>query len=163
MSANQLVDGPRPDVAEDETRVARIALRFTAFSEKWLPDAFGFVLVGTVIVLLLGLATGEPLLKAALDPEKPKAMGLIDAWGAGFWSLITFTLQMSMIIIGGYAVASSAPVARFIAWLALIPKTPRTAVAFVAAVSMTASYFNWAFSLVFAAILAREVAQGSAR
>src|SRR5665647_709022 len=112
MSANQLVDGPRPDVAEDETRVARIALRFTAFSEKWLPDAFGFVLVGTVIVLLLGLATGEPLLKAALDPEKPKAMGLIDAWGAGFWSLITFTLQMSMIIIGGYAVASSAAVAR---------------------------------------------------
>ena len=99
MSANQLVDGPRPDVAEDETHVARIALRFTAFSEKWLPDAFGFVLVGTVIVLLLGLATGEPLLKAALDPEKPKAMGLIDAWGAGFWSLITFTLQMSMICL----------------------------------------------------------------
>ncbi|NMM22561.1 MAG: short-chain fatty acid transporter [Phycicoccus sp.] len=163
MSASQPTDTPRLDVPEDETRIARIALRFTAFSEKWLPDAFGFVLVGTVIVLLLGLATGEPLLKAALDPEKPKAMGLIDAWGAGFWSLITFTLQMSMIIIGGYAVASSAPVARFIAWLALIPKTPRTAVAFVAAVSMTASYFNWAFSLVFAAILAREVARNVPR
>ncbi len=163
MSASQLIDAPDHDVAEDETRIARIALRFTAFSEKWLPDAFGFVLVGTVIVLLLGLVTGEPLMKAALDPEKPKAMGLIDAWGAGFWSLITFTLQMSMIIIGGYAVASSAPVARFIAWLALIPKTPRSAVAFVAAVSMTASYFNWAFSLVFAAILAREVARNVPR
>src|SRR5665647_828213 len=163
MSATQQADGRRSDVRDDETRIARIALRFTAFTEKWLPDAFGFVLIGTVIVLLLGLVTGEPLLRSAVDPLKPKAMGLIDAWGAGFWSLITFTLQMAMIIIGGYAVASSAPVARFIAWLALIPKTPRTAVAFVAAVSMTASYFNWAFSLVFAAILAREVAQGSAR
>src|SRR5665811_1395426 len=126
MSERQQIDAPRPDVVEDETHVARIALRFTAFTEKWLPDAFGFVLVGTVIVLLLGLVTGEPLLKAALDPEKPKAMGLID-------------------------------------WMALIPKTPRTAVAFVAAVSMTASYLNWAFSLVFAAILAREVARNVPR
>lgn len=157
MSATQIVDGPGADVDDGETRIARIALRFTAFTEKWLPDACGFVLVGTVIVLLLGLVTGAPMLKAAVDPLTPKGMGLIDAWGAGFWSLITFTLQMAMIIIGGYAVASSAPVARFIAWLALIPKTPRTAEAFVAAVSMTASYLNWAFSLVFAAILAREV------
>lgn len=159
MSATQIVDGPGADIDDGETRIARIALRFSAFTEKWLPDAFGFVLVGTVIVLLLGLVTGEPMLKAAVDPLKPKRMGLIDAWGAGFWSLFTFTLQMAMIIIGGYAVASSAPVARLIAWLALIPKTPRTAVAFAAAVSMTASYLNWAFSLVFAAILAREVAR----
>ena len=74
-------DGPPPVVDDGETRIARIALRFTAFSEKWLPDAFGFVLVGTVIVLLLGLLTGEPLLRAAVDPEKPKALGMIDAWG----------------------------------------------------------------------------------
>ena len=59
MSSSQASDGPHPDVGEDETRIARIALRFTAFTEKWLPDAFGFVLVGTVIVLLLGLVTGS--------------------------------------------------------------------------------------------------------
>ena len=72
-SGNQGPDGPRPGVDDGETRIARIALRFTDFSEKWLPDAFGFVLVGTVIVLVLGLLTGEPLLRAAVDPEKPKA------------------------------------------------------------------------------------------
>jgi short-chain fatty acids transporter len=73
--------------------------------------------------------------------------------------LITFTLQMAMIIIGGYAVATSGPVARLITRLARIPKSPRTAVAFVAGVAMLASYLNWAFSLIFAAILAREVAR----
>ncbi|QNE19822.1 short-chain fatty acid transporter [Kribbella qitaiheensis] len=144
---------------EDEGPLARTALRFTAFTEKWLPDAFGFVLVGTFVVLLFGLVTGEPLLKRPDDPAATKGYGLIDSWGLGFWSLITFTLQMAMIIIGGYAVATSGPVARLITRLARIPKSPRTAVAFVAAVAMVASYLNWAFSLIFAAILAREVAR----
>ncbi|GAB3941821.1 hypothetical protein GCM10029976_061800 [Kribbella albertanoniae] len=144
---------------EGEGPLARVALRFTAFTEKWLPDAFGFVLVGTFVVLLFGLVTGEPLLKRPDDPAATKGFGLVDAWGIGFWSLITFTLQMAMIIIGGYAVATSGPVARLITRLARIPKTPRSAVAFVAAVAMFASYLNWAFSLIFAAILAREVAR----
>ncbi|WP_406049801.1 TIGR00366 family protein [Kribbella sp. NBC_00889] len=139
--------------------LAQVALRFTAFTEKWLPDAFGFVLVGTFVVPLFGLVTGEPLLKRPDDPAATKGFGLVDAWGLGFWSLITFTLQMVMIIIGGYAVATSGPVARLIARLARIPQSPRTAVAFVAAAAMLASYLNWAFSLVFAAILAREVAR----
>ncbi|WP_112245129.1 short-chain fatty acid transporter [Kribbella monticola] len=143
----------------DEGPLARTALRFTSFTEKWLPDAFGFVLVGTFVVLLFGLVTGEPLLKRPDDPAATKGYGLIDGWGLGFWSLITFTLQMAMIIIGGYAVATSGPVARLITRLARIPKSPRTAVAFVAGVAMLASYLNWAFSLIFAAILAREVAR----
>ncbi|MFF0339222.1 short-chain fatty acid transporter [Kribbella sp. NPDC004875] len=144
---------------ETDGLLARVALRFTAFTEKWLPDAFGFVLVGTFVVLLFGLLTGEPLLKRPDDPAATKGFGLVDAWGIGFWSLITFTLQMAMIIIGGYAVATSGPVARLITRLARIPKSPRSAVAFVAAVAMLASYLNWAFSLIFAAILAREVAR----
>jgi hypothetical protein len=57
-------------------------------------------------------------------------------WGLGFWSLITFTLQMAMIIIGGYAVATSGPVARLVTRLARIPKSPRRAVAFVAGVAI---------------------------
>jgi short-chain fatty acids transporter len=151
------------DGVEAEGPLARIALRFTGFTEKWLPDAFGFVLVGTFVVLLFGLVTGEPLLKRPDDPAATKGFGLVDAWGVGFWSLITFTLQMAMIIIGGYAVATSGPVARLITRLARIPQSPRTAVAFVAAVAMLASYLNWAFSLIFAAILAREVARNVPR
>jgi short-chain fatty acids transporter len=152
---------PAHDAAEREGALARLALRFTAFTEKWLPDAFGFVLVGTVIIFLLGLAWGESVFNASTTkpPAAPAGMGLVDAWGAGFWSLITFTMQMAMIVIGGYAVASSPPMARLIDKLAGIPRSPKAAVAFVAAVSMFASYLNWAFSLVFGAILAKEVAR----
>jgi short-chain fatty acids transporter len=146
-------------VTGQESPVARVALRFTAFTEKWLPDAFGFVLVGTVIIGLLGLLTGERLLATPEDPAATQGFGIVDAWGKGFWSLITFTLQMAMIIIGGYAVATARPIARLITWLARVPKSPRFAITFVAAVAMITSYLNWAFSLVFTAILAREVAR----
>jgi short-chain fatty acids transporter len=149
-----------PDKIDGESPLARVALRFTAFTERWLPDAFGFVLVGTVIVLLLGLVTGEKLFAAPDDTVlETQGFGMVDAWGKGFWSLIVFTLQMAMIIIGGYAVATSRPVARLIVWLATVPKSPRAAITFVAAVAMATSYLNWAFSLVFTAILAREVAR----
>jgi short-chain fatty acids transporter len=63
----------RQDV-EAEGPLARTALRFTMFTEKWLPDAFGFVLVGTFVVLLFGLVTGEPLLKRPDSPTRPRGM-----------------------------------------------------------------------------------------
>ncbi len=140
--------------------LARVALRFTAFTERWLPDAFGFVLVGTFVVFAVGLATGVDVQGRPADAAAATSgFGLVDAWGKGFWSLIQFTLQMAMIIIGGYAVAVSRPVARLIATLATVPGTPRAAIAFTAVVSMLTSYLNWAFSLIFTAILAKEIAR----
>ncbi|MDX6353911.1 MAG: short-chain fatty acid transporter [Streptomyces sp.] len=151
---------PEPDLtATRDNLLARMALRFTAFTERWLPDALGFVLVGTFAVFALGLLTGEKLLGAPSDPDATSGFGLVDAWGQGFWSLITFTLQMAMIIVSGYAVAVSPPMGRLIARIAKVPHTPRAAVAFTAAVAMLTSYLNWAFSLIFTAILAKEIAR----
>jgi short-chain fatty acids transporter len=140
-------NGIQSSNADKESLFSKLALRFTAFTEKWMPDAFGFVLVGTLIVLLLGMATGE----------NPTTM--VDSWGKGFWSLIPFTLQMAMIIVGGYAVATSSLMGRLISRLARIPKTPRAAIVFTAFVSMLTSYLNWAFSLIFTAIMAKEIAR----
>ncbi|WP_181789992.1 short-chain fatty acid transporter [Streptomyces phytophilus] len=149
---------PPPGTGGDNW-LARLALRFTAFTEKWLPDALGFVLVGTFAIFALGLLSGESLLGTPDDPEATSGFGLIDAWGKGFWSLIEFTLQMAMIIIGGYAVAVSRPVGRLVARLAARPRTARGAIVYTAAVAMLTSYVNWAFSLVFTAILAKEIAR----
>jgi short-chain fatty acids transporter len=150
---------PSGDGPDRDTLLARVAIRFTLFTEKWLPDAYGYVLVGTFLVIALGLATGEPLFASPADPEQTTGYGLVDAWGKGFWELIEFTLQMAMIIIGGYAVAVSPPVGRLIARLARIPSTPQQAIAFTAAIAMITAYLNWAFSLVFTAIMAREIAR----
>jgi short-chain fatty acids transporter len=128
--------------------VARAALRLTAWTERWIPDAFIFALVATVLVF------GAAIL---WTPSSP--LQVVDAWGNGFWDLIPFTLQMSLIIITGHVLATSAPMGKAIRAIAGWARTPRGAVTLVTFFALATSWFNWGFSLVFSAVLAREVAR----
>jgi short-chain fatty acids transporter len=137
-----------------EGRLARVAARFTAWAERWIPDAFVFALGATVLVVLAALASltrKESLGRALAD--------VVSIWGGGFWELLPFTLQMALVIITGSVVATTRPVSRVIAALAGVAMTPRGAVAWVAFLAMVSSWFNWGFSLIFSAMLAREVAR----
>jgi short-chain fatty acids transporter len=70
---------------------------------------------------------------------------LVKYFGEEFWSLIPFTMQIVMIIVGGYVVAGSPLVYRLISRLASVPITPRGAVAFGGVVLMwlLAHTFNY--------------------
>ncbi len=128
--------------------LARAALALTNWTERWVPDAFIFALVATLIVIAAALA-----LTPTTIPQ------VIDSWGKGFWELIPFTLQMCLIIITGHVLATSPPMGRFIRAVASLPKSPRTAIAIVTLVSLGSSLLNWGFSVVFTAVLAKEVAR----
>ena len=128
--------------------VARAALRLTAWTERWIPDAFIFALLATVLVFVAALIW---------TPSSP--LQVVDAWGNGFWDLIPFTLQMSLIIITGHVLATSAPMGKAIRAIAGWARTPRGAVALVTFFALATSWFNWGFSLIFSAVLAREVAR----
>src|SRR5438309_50889 len=128
--------------------LARIALALTDWTERWVPDAFVFALLATLIVIVGGVA---------LTPSGLPQV--IDAWGKGLWELIPFTLQMALIIITGHVLATSQPVGQVIRRVAAWPRTPRNAVALVAFFAMASSWFNWGFSLIFSAVLAKEIAR----
>lgn len=147
MSPESLPSQPSDRVGTLE----RFALRSTALAERWIPDAFVFALVATLVVLGAAYVADPTVRRSPLR--------LIDAWGNGFWTLIPFTLQMSMIVIGGYALASAPPVFHLISRVATWPRTPKGAVALVAVVAMVTSLLNWGFSLIVSALLAREVAR----
>ncbi len=141
---------PAPGLPSEEAPglVGRAALALTLWAERWVPDAFIFALLGTAIVVVAALVW------------TPATVGqVVDAWGSGFWGLIPFTLQMALIIITGHVLATSAPMRRGIVSIAEWPRTPRGAVALVAFFAMVTSWFNWGFSLIFSAVLAREVAR----
>ena len=128
--------------------LSALAARFTAWTQKWIPDAFVFALVATAVAVLAGLWV-----------TRGGVVTVVESWGKGFWELLGFTLQMALVIITGYVVASTRPVIRLIGLLAGLPKSPKGAVVFVAAFAMASSWLNWGFSLIFSAILAKEVAR----
>jgi short-chain fatty acids transporter len=84
-----------------------------------------------------------------------------EAFGGGFWSLITFTMQLAFVAIGGYVVATSPPASRLIHALARLPKSGPGAVGLVATVSILASLLNWGLSLIFGGLLVRALAERS--
>ncbi|MBD8474888.1 short-chain fatty acid transporter [Pseudomonas sp. CFBP 8770] len=131
----------------EESRYARFALRCSSWAERWFPDSYVFAAVAVLLVALGALAIGGT----------PTATAT--AFGDGFWSLIPFTMQMAFVVIGGYVVASSPPAVKLIDRLARIPRNGRSAVAWVALISMVASLLNWGLSLVFGGLLVRALAR----
>src|SRR5256886_15543134 len=130
-----------------EPAAIRLGLAISDWTERWFPDAFVFALIGIVIVFVAGVVLGR-------SPAQ-----MTRYFGGGFWSLIPFTMQMALIVIFGYVVASSPPVYRLVQWLPPVPKTPRTAVAWIALFSPPSWLLSWGFSLVFPGLLGRPVAQ----
>lgn len=127
--------------------MARVAVAFTAWAEKWFPDAFVFVAIAVVVVAAAAMINGATPMSVSI------------AFGGGFWSLITFTMQMAFVAIGGYVVATSPPASRLIHRLAKVPATGARAVGLVAIVSMLASLLNWGLSLIFGGLLVRALAE----
>src|SRR5579862_9948652 len=117
--------------AAQEKHLVRFGLGLANWSEKWFPDPLVFALLGIVVVFLVGLLLHQ-------SPAKLAIQG-----GKNFWTLVPFTMQMVMIIIGGYVVASTPIVYRAIRALAEIPRNPRSAVAMVALFSMLTSLISW--------------------
>jgi len=126
--------------------LAVTGLRLSEWFGRWFPDAFALALVAVIIVYLVCVAIGNSPIQTA------------QWFGAGFWDLVNFTMQMSMIIVTGYALATARPVYALICRMAAVPKTGKNAAAFVALFSMLSSLLSWSFSLIFSGLLAREVA-----
>lgn len=131
----------------DEKFLARTAIRFTSWAERWYPDTYVFAALTLIIVVAALLLLGA----------EPKKIAL--SFGDGFWTLAAFTLQMTMVVMTGYIVAVSPPVAKLIDALAALPKNGRTAVAYVALMTMLASFLNYALSLVFGGLYVLALAR----
>jgi short-chain fatty acids transporter len=131
----------------EEGWMARLGLALANWSERWFPDPLVFALLGVVVVFIIGLFLGQ-------SPSKMAIQG-----GKNFWTLVPFTMQMVMIIIGGYVVASTPVFYAAIRWLAGIPKNPKSAIAMVAFFSMLTSLISWGLSLIFSGLFVRELTQ----
>lgn len=127
--------------------------RFTRFFvflfEKVLPDAYVFALLLTFIAVILAW-----LLAPHATPQ-----AIFSGWYDGVFSIFTFAFQMVMMLVTGYALASTPAAKRGLQWISSVPHTPKAAVALTVLVSLVASWLNWGLGLVTSALLAREIAK----
>ncbi|MFN3615454.1 MAG: short-chain fatty acid transporter, partial [Rubrimonas sp.] len=119
-----------------------------ALMDRYLPDPFIFVLILTIV------AAGSAMLFEGTGPVE-----LVRIWGDGFWALLAFSMQMLLVLVTGFILASSPPVKRLLARLAGLATTPGSAIVLVSVVSLAASWINWGFGLVTGALFAREIAR----
>jgi len=113
-----------------------------------MPSAFSIAAGLTLIVFLAGWLVGGASL-----------VECIGYWGDGFWVLLEFGMQMCLMLVAGYLLASSPLVKRLLDLLTSLFHTPRNAIAGLAVLSMALSWFNWALGIVGGAVLARLLAR----
>ncbi len=126
----------------------RVADALARLSAAWVPDSFSIAAALTAVTFLLGLTVGGA-----------SPLQCLVAWGDSFWKLLTFAMQIALVIFAGYLVAVSPPMTRLLDRFAGLARTPRQAVAWTAFLSMAVCWVNWGVGLIAGAVLVRSMAR----
>ncbi|MFB2652082.1 short-chain fatty acid transporter [Shewanella seohaensis] len=116
--------------------------------DRYLPDPYIFVLLLTLVVLI-----------SAVVAEQKTPLEVINYWGDGFWALLSFSMQMLLVLVAGFMLASSPPIKKLLDGIAGFAKSAPQAIILVTLVSLAASWINWGFGLVVGALFAKALAR----
>ena len=88
-------------------------------------------------------------------------IALVNSWGnsSGFWGLLSFSMQMALVLVLGSAMASAKVCKKILGAIASIAKDKKSAILVTTFVSTICCWLNWGFGLIAGALLAKEVAR----
>jgi len=119
---------------------------FDRIVQRYLPDAFLFAVILTLVVFVMGI------LMTASSPIQ-----MVKYWGTGFWDLLDFAMQMALIVVTGYVLANTPLVKKGLEKMSRLANSPGQAILLVTFVAAIASLINYGFGLVVGALLAIQV------
>ena len=117
--------------------------------EKIMPDPYVIAVMLTMLAVIL----------ARVFAPNGSVANIATSWYGGVFAIFTFAFQMVLMLVAGYALASSPIVRSGLARLASMVSTPRSAISLTILISLLASWLNWGLGLVTAALLSREIAK----
>lgn len=120
---------------------------FTRWTKKYMPEPFLFALILTFLTFLLGLIF-----------TRTGPFEMIQHWYKGFWELLAFAMQMCLILVTGFALATAPAIKRGLDALARLPRSNGGAVYLTVLIVILAGYINWGLALVVGAMFAKEAA-----
>ena len=121
---------------------------------RWLPDPFLFAIILTIVVFI-----------AAMIGTWQNPWELVWAWagkggtGDGMWGLLSFSMQMALVLVLGSALASAPICKQILGALAGLAKDKMSAIVITTVVSTICCWINWGFGLIVGALLAKQVAR----
>lgn len=125
-----------------------------------LPSPFAIALILTAITFVLAFGLTRP--------EEAGAAYVLDLmvfWEAGLWNspLLTFAMQMMLMLVLGHTLALTAPVERLIDAATKYCNSAASAAAIVCVFTLLVGFVNWGLALIFGAIFARKVGEHAQR
>ncbi len=141
--------------------------KYIQFFQKYFPSTLTLTLGLSLITFLLAY-----VLTYSLDHSSSRELNgltkqnfyflqLLGYWYAGLWdsSMLVFALQMMLILVLGYSLASTPLIHVIIEKMISLTKNPAVSVGIVAFFSMVMSWLNWGLGLITGAILARKTGE----
>ncbi|WP_231391300.1 short-chain fatty acid transporter [Megasphaera vaginalis (ex Srinivasan et al. 2021)] len=120
---------------------------FTDFAQKWVPDSYVIALMLTIVAFILA---------EIFTPSSP--FDIVVSWGKGFWTLLAFSMQMSLIVITGYALATTPVCKKLISSICSKPNSETSVYVYAVILASIGFYLNWGFGLIFAALICKNLA-----
>ncbi len=124
-----------------------ITNKFIEWSLNWIPDSMVFVLALTIIVFIM-----------ALIFTNHGVWALVNDYAKGFWELLTFGMQMCIMMVTGFVIADAKPVKRLIIKLINWPKSIRSTIFMFALITGVVSWIHWGMGLMLTIIMGKEIA-----
>ena len=115
---------------------------------RWLPDAFLFAIILSIIVFV-----------GSMCATKMGPLQVLNAWGdsKGFWGLLSFSMQMALVLVFGSAMASAKPCKKALRFVAGMCHNNMQAIVVTTFISTLCCWLNWGFGLIAGTLLAKEV------
>jgi len=120
---------------------------FTRLVNRYMPDPLVIAILLTVLTMLLAVLV-----------QGTSPLNAVRYWGDGFWDLLAFSMQMTVILLAGYILAKTPLVDGALNRLAVRVKTPFMAIVVATLVGGIGSWLNWGFGLVIGGIVAQKLA-----
>ncbi len=119
-----------------------------ALVQRFLPEPFILSCLLTVFVIFFGMfATEQSLIQ------------MIAHWGDGIWGLLSFAMQMALVLVTGSALANAPLIRKGLMKAAQLPRTSGQGIIAISIVSLLGAYINWGFGIVVSVLYAKEVAK----
>ena len=116
--------------------------KLAGFMERVVPDAISTSIVLMVLLVVLALGIGTPL------------SATVDAYYRGLWSLLAFTMQMTLILVLSLVLGATPFFKKIIVTLSRLPRTVPQVVTGAVLTSATIAYMNWGLAIALGPLVA---------